>query len=140
MKRNKQTRTKRRQPLREINHSLKHELDRGLKDEHCKIKREIEGFHFLGDEVICPENSIQEIECKEDLRWTREGQNLWRDFTMLSQAILPHQVNVDLVSKGNDIHYNHSYHIAFKCTMSCIMNKEKKFSDDIIVEQFIIHT
>ena len=77
LKRNKQTRAKKGQPLREINHSLKHELERRLKDERCKIKGEIEGFRFLGDEVICPENSIQEmcqkatwIECKEDLRST----------------------------------------------------------------------
>ena len=56
LKRNKQIRTKKRQPLREINDSLKNELETRLKNERCKIKGEVEGFHFLGDEVICPEN------------------------------------------------------------------------------------
>ena len=77
LKRNKQTRTKKRQPLREINQSLKNDLEKKLKDERCKIKGEVEGFHFLGDEIICPEKSIHEIcqkatwiESKEDLKLT----------------------------------------------------------------------
>ena len=96
LKRNKQTRTKKRQPLREINHSLKHELERRLKDERCKIKGEIEGFHFLGDEV----DRVQRG--SKINSWSMERfYNVVVDVT--SNA--PHQVNMDIVSKGNDIHY-----------------------------------
>ena len=77
LKKDKQTRKMKRQPLREINDSIKSELEARLKDERCKIKGEVEGYHFLGDEVICPENSIHEIcqkatwiECKEDVKST----------------------------------------------------------------------
>ena len=32
-----------------------------MKDERYKIKGEVESFHFLGDEIICPEKLIHEI-------------------------------------------------------------------------------
>ena len=50
---------KKSQPLTEINQSLKNDLEKRLKDKRCKIKEV--GFHFLGDEIICPENSIHDI-------------------------------------------------------------------------------
>ena len=77
LKKDKQTRKKKRQPLREVSTLMSSELETRLKDEWCKIKEEIEGYHFLGDELICPEKSIHDIcqnatwiENKEDVKTT----------------------------------------------------------------------
>lgn len=83
-----------------------------MKDEHCKIKGEVEGYHFLGDEVICPENSIHEIcqkatwmECKEDVRLTHGVRPEFVErFYNAVVDVLPHQVSVhmDALTEGND--------------------------------------